>query len=252
MRNPGPSPDRTLSGRILRAGTALLTLLYPPHCSLCAAPTRPGTHLCPACLRSAVRIRDPACSACSLPFSGRIEGPFLCPNCSRNRWSFQCAVSRYLSRGVVRALVHRFKYQRALHLRHPLALWLAEALDDPRLRFPPPDLLVPVPLHPAKLWKRQFNQAEVLAQLAARDLGVPVRTVLRRTRPTPTQTHLSRRHRMENLRGAFTVRQSLPVRNLHLILIDDVLTTGATLEACASALLQAGAASVRAATVARA
>ena len=189
---------------------------------------------------------------CSLPFYGLIDGPFTCPNCAQRRWHFKCAVACYLSRGVVRDLVHQFKYQRAHHLRHALGRWLGESLADPRLQNPPPDLLVPVPLHPAKLRKRQFNQSEILAHWVGQTHGFEVCNALKRTRHTPTQTHLSRRHRMENLRGAFALSKNPPVQNRHLILIDDVLTTGATLDACAHTLLRAGAASVRAATVARA
>jgi len=113
------------------------------------------------------------------------------------------------------------------------------------------DAIVPVPLHAARKRERGFNQAAVLAELLARKAGKPVVHALERIRYTSTQTQFDRNTRMENLRNAFRMRQNVPVRNLHLLLIDDVLTTGSTVDECARVLKQAGAASVRVATVAR-
>ncbi len=155
------------------------------------------------------------------------------------------------STGVVREFIHRFKYDGQHYLRHPLAQWLRAALDDPRLLCPPIDALVPVPLHPRRKREREFNQAEVLAQMTSKECNVPVLNALERIRYTSTQTRLDRQHRMENLRGAFRIRQSSPVRNRNLLLVDDVFTTGSTVEECALVLTQAGAASVRVLTVAR-
>ncbi|MDD5349882.1 MAG: ComF family protein [Chthoniobacteraceae bacterium] len=235
-----------------RAGTAVLDLLYPPHCAICRAATPSGEHLCAACRAQAPALKGTLCAVCSTPFSGQISGPFVCSSCLERHFAFTCAVSRYRSAGPVRELVHRLKYQRAVHLRGVLAGWLAEALGDPRLQDPPPDRLVPVPLHPARQRERGFNQARLLAETLSRRSGIPLSDCLRRVRFTPSQTRLDRKERMENLRDAFQLRQNCPVRNLHLLLIDDVLTTGSTVDACARVLREAGAASVRVATVARA
>jgi len=234
------------------AALAALSLLLPPHCSHCLSDTLPGAHLCKDCLAEAPKICAPFCQRCSQPFAGLIETPFRCPNCRSRRIHFTCAVSAYRNRGLVRECIHRFKYMRAFHLRHPLAHWLLEAFEDPRLQNPRPDFLIPVPLHPVRKRERQFNQAEEIAHLVAPALQTPVATALLRLRNTSTQTRLDRTARMENLRGAFAVRQDQQVRHQHLVLIDDVLTTGSTVDECARILRRAGARSVRVATVARA
>ena len=234
-----------------RATDAFLSLLFPPHCALCRAETPSRQHLCGACLEKAVTIDAPFCRQCSQPFDGAIEGAFTCSNCEGRRFHFDCAVSRYRSNGVVRDLVHRFKYDRCLYLRQPLANWLAETLDDSRITAHPFDYLVPVPLHAARVREREFNQAEVLARLVAERHGERVLHALKRVRYTTTQTRLDREERMQNLRNAFRVRRSRRVSGSHLILVDDVFTTGSTVDECARVLKESGAASVRVITVAR-
>jgi ComF family protein len=153
---------------------------------------------------------------------------------------------------LVRKLVHEFKYAKQRHLRYPVAGWLRETLGDSRLRGRHFDLIVPVPLHPARERERGFNQAALLAELLAESVGAPVRPVLERVRYTTTQTAHDRAERMENLRDAFRLRKNRDVRDLRVLLIDDVLTTGSTLSECARVLKEAGAISVHAATAARA
>jgi competence protein ComFC len=238
--------------RVLRlVGDGLLSVLFPPHCAKCGADTASGVHLCASCAGQAKKIEAPFCQQCSQPFEGAIEGGFTCSNCQDRTFHFDCAVTHYLSRGVVREFVHRFKYDRHFYLRHPLAEWMAEALEDERIRAQPFDAFVPVPLHAARFRERDFNQAEVLADLLARRTGQPVLQALKRIRYTTTQTRLDRDQRMENLRNAFRVRHAAAVQNRHLILVDDVFTTGSTVEECARVLRKAGAASVRVVTVAR-
>ena len=236
---------------IRRTGEALLSLFYPPHCAACGSETAAGIHLCADCAAQAVRIEPPFCRVCSQPFEGAITNEFTCANCGERKFHFDCAVTRLMSRGVVRDLVHRFKYDREFYLRHPLAGWAAEALEDERIKAQPFDFLVPVPLHSARRRDREFNQAEAIAQLLARRTRVPLYDALKRIRYTTTQTRLDRHERMENLRGAFRVRHPARVQNRHLLLVDDVFTTGSTVDECARVLRQAGAASVRALTVAR-
>lgn len=238
--------------QILRAaGEALLSLLFPPHCAACGADTTARVHLCGKCGEDVQRIEAPFCRQCSQPFDGAITGEFTCSTCSGRAFHFDCAVARHLARGVVREFIHRFKYERQFHLRHQLAEWAAAGLEDDRIRAQPFDAFVPVPLHPTRKREREFNQAEVIADLLARRADVPVRNAIERTRYTTTQTRLDRRERMENLRGAFRVRHPTAVQDRHLILVDDVFTTGSTVEECARVLREAGAASVRALTVAR-
>jgi ComF family protein len=232
------------------AAAALSSLLYPPRCEYCAQTIAASAYLCGKCQAAAPRVRKPRCEICSQPFHGEIEGKFACPSCQERKLHFECAVAPYESQGVVRELIHRFKYQGHFHLRHQLGRWLCEGFQDERL-LGPADLILPVPLHPTRQREREFNQAAELAKIAAKTSQIPYCEGLRRLRYTTTQTRFDRQHRMENLRNAFGLRKNTDVRNKHLILIDDVLTTGSTLEECARVLRRAGAASVRGLTIAR-
>ncbi|MEO5717333.1 MAG: ComF family protein [Chthoniobacterales bacterium] len=229
----------------------LVSLIYPPFCAVCSRAVEGRENLCGSCSEQAPRIRPPFCAKCSQPFAGDITGSFTCANCDERVLHFEAAVSAYRSRAVVRELIHHFKYNRQIHLRHQLGRWLTEALEDPRLSGRRFDCIVPVPLHPARQRERGFNQAELLAAILQRRSGLPVRDLLQRTRYTTTQTQFDRSERMENLRGAFRLRRGSNVQDLRMLLVDDVLTTGSTLSECASVLRAAGALSVHAATVAR-
>lgn len=235
-----------------RAAEALLSLVYPPHCAACGCDTPAESHLCAKCREEAQPIRAPFCRQCSQPFDGAITGPFQCSNCRDRHFHFDCAVAPYRAQGVVRDFIHRFKYDRHFYLRHQLAAWMAAGLDDDRLREPAFDAISPVPLHATRLREREFNQAAVLAEFLASRAKKPLLPCLRRTRYTTTQTRLDREERMENLRGAFSVRHAAGVIGRHLLLIDDIFTTGSTVEECSRILREAGAASVRVLTVARA
>ena len=237
---------------ILRQGAeAAFTLLYPPHCAACGTDLKRGQYLCTACAGTATRIEPPFCRICSQPFDGAITQEFSCSNCGERRFHFDCAVACHRSSGVVRDLLIRFKYQREFYLRHPLGEWLAAGLADSRITAGKFDCLVPVPLHPAKERDRQFNQAVALAKTLARRTGVPVFDCLKRVRKTPTQTQFDRARRMENLRNAFKMRKNREVQGKDLILIDDVFTTGSTVDECARVLKDSGARSVRVLAVAR-
>ena len=229
----------------------LVSLFYPPFCALCSGVVELGEYLCPVCAAKVTRIFPPFCAKCSQPFDGAITGSFTCANCEDRVLHFDAAVSAYRSRGVVRKVMLDFKYGRRIHLRHLLGGWLAESLVDPRLAGRRFDLIVPVPLHPAKKRERGFNQAEVLATVLRRRCRLRVEDALQRTRYTETQTHFDRDERMQNLKGAFRLRRGSNVQDLRMLLVDDVLTTGSTLSECASVLKKAGALSVHAATAAR-
>jgi competence protein ComFC len=246
-----PWPLQSLFETAARGGKGFLSLLYPPHCILCRAETAPKEFACAKCLVSIRPIVEPCCQVCSLPFDGTIENPFACSVCRAHKFHFESAAAALRSVGAARELIHQFKYNHQLFLRQMLADWLLAALATPRLQCPPPDGLVAVPLHPARQRERGFNQAHVLAKIAAQKTGIPLLSPLKRVRFTSTQTRLDREARIENLRNAFEMRQTVNVRNLHLILIDDVLTTGSTVNECARVLKAAGAASVRVAAVLR-
>ena len=231
---------------------AAVSLLYPPVCTICGTSIRAGEYLCDQCEAKAVRISAPFCEKCSEPFDGSIKGAFTCANCAHRTIYFEAAVAAYRGRGIVRQIVHEFKYGRHIHLRHLVARWLHAALDDERLcghRF---DVVVPVPLHPARQRERGFNQASLLVELLSAQTAIPPNPLLERSRYTTTQTALDRLERMENLHNAFRLRKNANVRGLRVLLVDDVLTTGSTLNECARVLKRAGAFSVHAATAARA
>ncbi|HEX8679703.1 MAG TPA: ComF family protein [Chthoniobacterales bacterium] len=231
---------------------ALESLFYPTLCASCLEPVTERDHLCAKCAENAPRIRPPFCHTCSEPFDGEITEIFFCANCAHRRLYFESAVSAYRSRGIVRKLVHDFKYHGQIHLRRPIAAWLSETLDDPRLHGRRFDTVVPVPLHPARQRERGFNQAELLAEVVCADAGLQLHPALERIRYTTTQTAFDRAERMENLRGAFRLRRKADVRGSRVLLIDDILTTGSTLSECARVLKANGAVSVHAATAARA
>lgn len=228
----------------------LADLIYPAHCVGCGGREEPGKWLCDGCEAQVIRIDGPKCAICSRPYEGAID-IFACPNCRDAAMHMDFAVAVVRSKGLARDLIHRFKYGREFHLRRVLGEWLLEAFEDERLAAMEAPRLVPVPLHPARRRERQFNQAEALAEWVARRRGLRVVRPLRRRRHTITQTHFDRRERMQNLRAAFALRQNAAVKDQSFLLVDDVLTTGATLDECARVLLEAGARAVRAITVAR-
>jgi competence protein ComFC len=231
---------------------AVASLLYPPVCAICSANVGAKEYLCAECDAKIPRIVPPFCAKCSEPFAGAITGPFNCANCAHHALHFEAAVAVYRGRGVVRKVILDFKYGRQMHLRHLAGRWLIAALDDERLRGREFDLIVPVPLHPARERERGFNQAVLLAELLSARMAIHSKLALERIRCTTTQTAFDRAERMENLRGAFRLRKNADVRDLRVLLIDDVLTTGSTLSECARVLKEAGARSIHAATAARA
>jgi len=231
---------------------AIASLLYPPACTICSASVAAGEYLCAECDAKITRIVPPFCEKCSEPFAGAISSAFTCANCAHRTLHFDAAVAAYRSRGIVRRVMLDFKYGRQIHLRHPVARWLLAALDDERLRSRRFNIIIPVPLHPARERQRGFNQAGLLAELVSEHVSIQAKPALERIRYTTTQTAFDRAERMENLHGAFRLRKNADVRDLHVLLIDDVLTTGSTLSECARVLKEAGARSVHAATAARA
>src|SRR2546430_12314068 len=205
---------------------AAVSLLYPPVCTICGTSIRAGEYLCDQCEAKAVRISAPFCDKCSEPFDGSIKGAFTCANCAHRTIYFDAAVAAYRGRGIVRQIIHEFKYGRQVHLRHLVARWLCAAFDDERLRGRQFDIIVPVPLHSTRQRERGFNQASLLAELLSARISIPCQPLLKRVRYTTTQTALDRAERMENLHNAFRLRRNANVRGLRVLLIDDVLTTG--------------------------
>ena len=230
----------------------LASLIYPPTCTICSAPVGSREYLCADCETKLSRIVPPFCAKCSEPFDGAITTTFSCANCAHRALYFDAAISAYRNRGIARHVILNFKYGKQVHLRHLVGRWLIAALDDSRLRERRFDVIVAVPLHPARQRERGLNQAALLAERIGPHLGVQVRPVLKRVRFTTTQTAFDRAERIQNLRHAFRLHSNADVRRVDVLLIDDVLTTGSTVSECARVLKENGARSVYAATAARA
>jgi ComF family protein len=232
---------------------AALALVYPETCQLCgqarAAPAQ--GFVCADCQAQARFIEPPFCERCGRPFQGNVSGPFDCSDCLGAEWAFRTARSAVVARDSVLDVIHRYKYGRALWFEPFLAgLLINRAAPD--LTAQSWDALVPVPLHPARQRQREFNQAERLARRLSQATRIPVNgRLLRRVAPTRSQTLLTRRERLANVRAAFAMRPGACLEGRRLVLIDDVMTTGATTGACAAVLRAAGAAEVCVWTVAR-
>ncbi|HHX63577.1 MAG TPA: ComF family protein [Chloroflexi bacterium] len=220
----------------------LLDLVYPPHCVACG---QPGAWLCTRCIQKASAYHPPVCPHCGTPVSPSgachaCAGPIPCLAGVR-------VVGPY--RPPLRQAIHALKYEGMRVLAAPLGAMLATAYRTHALT---PRLVVPVPLHPARIRQRGYNQALLLARETGRrlDLILHEKALVRR-RDTPSQVGLGRSARRANVYGAFSC-PATDVAGESLLLIDDVVTTGATLEACALPLLEAGAKAVWALVVARA
>lgn len=233
--------------RLKRTASRLLDLLYPSCCAVCKVGLEGGRSLCEDCGNDLPRVVAPFCESCGEMFQGEIDEIFECPNCSKLKFAFEFARPTMLRDERTLDMIHRLKYGREIHLAGELGRLASEAFSDPRLAaalnggWP----LVPVPLHRKRLRHRHFNQAAEIARALSAHIGLPILNGLRRTRQTETQTLLSRKQRMENLRGAFSIsrngkrwiEKSSPAG---AILIDDVLTTGSTVHECARILHRAG------------
>lgn len=223
----------------------MLGLVYPPTCPGCAAATEDAHALCPACWSGMRLIERPYCPRLGTPFAVDLGvGPLLSLRAIADPPVFARARAVALYDGVARDLVHRLKYGDRLDLAAAMARMMASAGSE---LLAEADCLVPVPLHWSRLWRRRFNQAALLAGRVGRIAGIPCETgLLARVKATRPQVGLSRPARAQNLQGAFRVPAAARARlqGRRVLLVDDVMTTGATANAAARVLLRAGAGSV--------
>jgi len=222
----------------------LLTLFFPVRCVNCH---QAGVLFCRECQRKVELVLPPLCPLCGSPSSFDNQ---LCFQCQQAAPAIDGIRSVAVFEGPLRQAVHAFKYRGLRSLAAPLAsLMVVYCRRDPL----PADVIVPVPLHRSRLRERGYNQAALLAQALGNEIGLPVRKDwLVRTRATPPQVGLDASERKMNVAGAFHCRDGDAVAGCRVLLVDDVCTTGATLESCSLALRQAGARSVWAFTLARA
>ncbi|WP_245720701.1 ComF family protein [Microbulbifer yueqingensis] len=211
-------------------------------CLLCHGPAGNEAGICRACAAE-LPVLGSACPRCALP----LPTAAACPGCLRRPPAIGAARCAWHYAYPVAQLIRRFKHDGDLAAGHSLGLLAARQL---RPVEPLPDLLVPVPLHWRRRWQRGFNQAELVAEALGRAWQLPVgRRVMCRIRAGASQQALDRRQRLANLRDSFSVRGK--VQGLRIGLVDDVITTGATLDAAAAALLDSGALSISAYALAR-
>jgi ComF family protein len=262
-------PPRRLAGTLWAAFCAAV---FPARCLHCRRLLPAGSgavdsdaaedfanllrpYFCPDCRSGVLPLEHPFCPCCGIMFRGRSGEDHLCSRCLEQAPPFHMARAAFAYDRALVDVIHCFKYKEKIGLAGPLGILLWQTFcqywgDEPV------DLIVPVPLHGRRLRQRGFNQSDLLVhgwkkRARRRDLPPIVSGVLRRTRTTRPQAGLSRRERESNIRAAFSVRQPDRVRGRHVLLIDDVITTGATVGECARQLLASGAGRVDVLALAR-
>jgi ComF family protein len=231
------------AGAVRTALRAALDLALPPLCAACREPVD-GRGLCPACWSKLSFITRPYCERLGIPFVYDPGPGILSMEAIASPPAYHRARAAVRFDEISRRLVHALKYADRLDLAPMMGRFIAHAGREVLAEA---DALVPVPLHWRRLWARRFNQSAMLAAAISTQTGVPVSAnALRRVKPTAQQFGLSRTERAANVQGAFRVPPdgNAAVTRRRLVLIDDVLTTGATVDGCARALLRAGAANV--------
>jgi ComF family protein len=227
-----------------RLAAALLNVLYPSACPVCSGPSDSLSH-CPICsiCWAAIRRHDgPSCRVCARPLASEHAG--LCGDCLREPPPFSRVITYGPYSDVLKEALHLLKFSSVKRLSRPLGLLLAG------LEMPEVDFIVPVPLSGRELRRRGFNQTLLISRTLSRTTGIPLcQRLLHKKRETPPQVSLPRRERLLNLRGAFEAREKL--NGERVLIVDDVVTTGATVRECSRAIIKAGAAEVFVAALAR-
>jgi ComF family protein len=237
---PTARPNRVLT-LLRQGGTALLDLVYPPRCPSCGSM---GTVLCAACQARIEPPPAPACIRCGHPTATAN----LCPTCRATPSHLDRIAASAIFAPPLREAIHELKYNNGRALARPLGARMAAYWQEHGFAA---DSIVPVPLHKARLAERGYNQAALLARVLGQATGIPLdEQAVVRHKATQQQTLLNAVERRENVKDAFTCRGD--VAGTLIVLVDDVATTGATLEACAAALRAGGANGVWAFTLARA
>jgi len=239
--------------RIMKFRSTLFQFFLPPQCPCCEKFLEEGQQgVCSNCLSEIRWIVPPFCSICGIPFiSKEIEG-HPCGACMTHRKYFTMARALGAFEGSLQEAIYRWKYEGKTHLTPFLAEWMAEGLN----RYWEPDsldLLIPVPLHPQRLRQRGFNQALLLVKELSRRTGIPYpKTILQKKKSTIPQVNLSGVEREKEVRGTFHVIGREELLGKSVLLVDDVYTTGATVNECSKVLLRGGAERVDVLTLAHA
>ena len=246
-----------LRSGLAEARDAVVSIVFPAACRICERLLTRASRIpiCDICLGSFAPLPEKICVTCGRPLEAyplREGEVLLCPACKTGQYEFDRARSYAIYEGALIRAIVLLKFEEMTPLGHWFGERLAELVRRGEEELAA-DVVVPVPLHRQRQRERGYNQADLIARPLARRLGLPCRPVLLvRTKPRPDKLHLSLEERWSSVRGAFAAKPGSRVDNLRVLLVDDVMTTGATLDACARALRQAGARTVIGLTVARA
>ncbi len=229
-----------------------LDLVYPRSCFGCGLTCNQDEgFLCWECLAEVIFVKPPFCSLCGDPISGKIDHAYVCYFCTSLPRFFDKARSSILYDGILRKALQAFKYQAGLWLYHDLVS-LIYACTTAQLNVDRIDMVTCVPLHARRRRKRGYNQSYLLAKGLSSKIDKPLKkNLLKRIRSTKSQTDLTARERITNLEAAFKAKKGACVKDQHILLVDDIMTTGVTVNECARTLKEAGASEVSVVTVAR-
>ncbi len=237
----------TVFGKITKD---LLDLVYPPQCLACKAPLdhTKEAYLCKRCVGDIKTNPKPWCVKC-----GRAVGGVgaLCHECRKTRYHFERAYSACLYEGPLKECVHQFKYRGRSQLSRLLSGFIIDFIKDNAEILEGVNAVTAVPLSAKRLKEREYNQSRLLAAEISETFALPLLDALIKTRSTPPQSEMRRESRLTNIKDAFGMREGVNLNGRNVLLVDDVLTTGSTLNECARVLAEAGAKKVIALTLAR-
>ena len=224
--------------------STIIDWIYPPRCISCRNPlpleNKRGRFLwlCSYCENLFTPLEEPICNICSAPVK---EGVSVCSSCHSRSFHFIHNRSAFVYEDLVRDMMHEIKFRRRRHVAQGLGRLWADIVKE---RIPKDITLVPLPMHPKKRRERGFDQAQVLAAAIAETTGIKYSAILERVKDTPPQSGLHPRQRVDNISGAFRVKPGHNITGQDFILVDDIYTTGASLNECAKVLIQGGASKV--------
>lgn len=244
-----------MKNSILALTKNFVNLIYPLRCAVCQCDLDPmdKAGVCAPCFGGIKINPGPHCQKCGRTFTGSVT---ICPECRKHKHYFDCARSVCMHEGVVKELIHAFKYKGRLSLSGILSGILINYLKRNTYLIDNIDLISYVPMHQKRLRTRSFNQSRVLAHAIAEEFGIPLSDSLYKTKHTKQQNELSREGRLVNLGDAFDIKDALSAgsglnHGPNILLIDDVMATGATLDECSKVLMKKGARVVRCLTLSR-
>ncbi len=227
----------------------ILNFLIPPVCPICLERVEVVHTLCPKCFSKLKFITHPCCEICGYPFEFDLDGEHVCGRCLKDPPAYHHARALFVYNDASKSLILPFKHGDRMELAQLFVKLLAQNYAD---IIKENDVIIPVPLHIRRLVKRKYNQSALIAQPLARKFKkIYLPTTLKRVRATPSQGHLTALERKKNVANAFMVKYPAKIKGKNVLLVDDVMTTGATVNECAKVLLKAGAKQVDVLTICR-